>query len=222
MTISEFEKKLEEILSELFGNCTLRHDILRSVIEHLGVTDSSAIFEAAIEPGLHPEAPRTIVHFHSTLAQSISEEQVPYVILALNDLNNVISVGAFPAFGCFAYYPPLQQVYLTYRLPVDPEAGEAELDNIRYYLGALYEQLDIFTDFILFSCDHPGVMDLEAYMEYLDMVSNLNDLNERIEVLREQAEELLDPDTDKKTARKNTASSGKKKTTSPENEDPTE
>ncbi len=190
MTINEFETKLEEIIKELFGNCTLRQNILRAIVEHLGVTDSCAVFEVTIEQGLHPEAPYTILHFHTTIAQKIPDDQVPYVLMAVNDLNNVISVGAFPSFGCFAYYPPLQQIYLTYRMPVYIEDGEATLDSVRYYLGSLYEVLDIFTDYILFSCDHPGEMDLDDYMAYLDTVSDLNDLNERLAVLREQVGDM--------------------------------
>ncbi len=186
MTSMEFEEALAGAMQELFGNCRKNKNIWRAVVEHMGVTDSSVIFEAALEPGLHPEAPWYILHFHCTLAQNVEEELVPKIVLALNELNNVISVGAFPAFGHFGYYPPLQQIFLTYRMPVNFEAAEEEFDNVRYYLGSLYEQLDIFTDFILFICDYPDQLTISDYMDYLDTISDLNDIGERMKALQEQ------------------------------------
>ena len=74
------------------------------------------------------------------------------MLAGLNDLNTAISAGAFPSFGCFGYYAPLKQVYLSYRMPVNPDVLNEEYENIRYYLATLYEQLDLFADYIIFLC----------------------------------------------------------------------
>ena len=179
-SLEEFRVSVKEMMNELFGNCSERNGVLRSLAEHLGAIDSNVILEIALEPGLHEEAPYPVLHFHCTLAQRVDERDVPQIVMALNELNTCINVGAFPAFGCFGYYPPLQQVYLSYRMPVNPDDPESELENVAYYLGSLYEQLDVFTDFILFICDHPEDLSLETYTEYLDSVSDLADMEKRI------------------------------------------
>lgn len=189
-TIGEFEKAVSEDMEELFGNCQKKGEVIRSLVEHLGVTDSSVIFEAAVEAGLNPDTPYPVLHFHTTLAQKIDEELVPGVVMGLNKLNTVISAGAFPAFGCFGYYEPLKQVYLSYRMPISTEALDAERENVRFYLGSLYDQLDIFVDFILFLCDDPERMTLEDYMDYLDTIADLNNIEARIEALEKYLEQL--------------------------------
>ncbi|MCR5487030.1 MAG: hypothetical protein K6F35_05810 [Lachnospiraceae bacterium] len=188
MTMEEFEEKLKECMIEYFGACNMRNGVLRALAEHLGVTDANVIFELAVEPGLHEASPYPILHFHCTLAEKVKKADVPEIVMALNELNTCTAVGAFPSFGSFGYYAPLQQIYHTYRMPFNPDHLEAELTNVQYFLGALVEQLDIFTDYILFICDHPRDLSLESYMGYLDSVSDLMDLQERLT----QFEKLLD------------------------------
>ncbi len=189
-SISEFEQFLSEDMKELFGECIKRGDVLRSLVENMGVTNSSVIFEAAFETDMDPETLYPVLHFHTTLAQNIEDELVPKIVMGLNELNTAISAGAFPAFGCFGYYAPLQQVYLSYRMPVNLEAPEAERQNIRFYLGSLYDQLDLFVDFVLFLCEDPETITLEEYMDYLDSITDLNNIDLRIKALEKYLEEL--------------------------------
>ncbi len=189
-SIEEFETELSKRMEELFGNCREFKGVLRSMPEHLGVLDSSAIFEVAFETGINPEVPYPVLHFHTTLAQKIDEDFVPGVLAGLNDLNTVINAGAYPAFGCFGYYAPLGQIYLSYRMPVNPDGLDADFDNALYYLGALYEQLDLFADYILFLSNDPDRMTFDDYMEYLDSIADLNDLEARLDVMEKYLEEI--------------------------------
>ncbi len=190
--LDEFMKAVEGSMKELFGNCQEDDLILRSVAEHMGVVDSTVIVEAVLESGLNPEeAPYPVLHFHSTLAQNIEEDNLRDILYSVSELNDVINVGGFPAFGCFSYFPPLRQIYLSYRMPVNMQALDAELINVRYYLGTLYEQLDIFTDFIIFICDIPGRLTIKDYMEYLDIVSDIADMEEKTKELEKLINERL-------------------------------
>ena len=197
-TIEQFQKDIKGSMEELFGNCREYKDVLRSVPEHLGVMDASAIFEVALEAGLNPDAPYPILHFHTTLAQNIDDSILPGILMGLNDLNTTISAGAFPAFGCFGYYGPLKQIYLSYRMPANPDALDAELENARFYLGSLYEQLDLFTDYILFLCDDPNKMSLQDYMDYLDSIADLNDLEARLDDLEKRIDSISASDPSKR------------------------
>ena len=110
---------------------------------------------------------------------------------AVNELNNVISVGEFPAFGAFCYYPKLHQIFLNYRLPVNPAVPEEETVNIRYYIATLYQQLDVFADFIMFICDTKGrTLELDDYIDYLKSVDDIDDLQERTRALEEYLEKV--------------------------------
>jgi hypothetical protein len=66
-------------------------------------------------------------------------------------------------------------------MPVNLNQIEAEYDNIRYYLGSLYEQLDLFVDFLMFAISSREPMDITDYMDYLDQVADLNDYQARLE-----------------------------------------
>ena len=162
--------------------------------EHMGVVNGNAVVEVSLEGGIREEAPYGVLHFHTTLAENIPENAVADLLISLNGLNHVINAGAYPAFGSFVYYHPLSQVYLSYRMPVNLNNIEAEYDNIRYYLGVLYDQLDLLMDFIMFTIANPGAMTIGDYMEYLDEVSDLDDLEERFHalegVMRDMAEEM--------------------------------
>ncbi len=190
--LDDFMKAVSGSMEELFGNCSEDKGVLRSVCEHLGVVDSTVIIEAVLESGLNPEeAPYPVLHFHSTLAHNIPEENLHEILFSISQLNDVINAGSFPAFGCFSYYPPLGQLYLSYRMPVNIEVLDAELVNVRYYLGTLYEQLDIFTDFVIFICEVPGHLNIRDYMEYLDTIADIDDAMEKAETLEKLIHEHL-------------------------------
>ncbi len=188
--IKALDTALREMFSELFGECLDIEGVIRARVEHMGVTDSTAIVDAVLEPGLRQEAPYGVLHFVVTLAENIPDESLADLLISLNGLNHVVGAGSYPGFGSFCYYEPLNQVYLNYRMPVNLMQLEGEFDNIRYYLGTLYDQLDIFTDFIMFTLANPGSMDISDYMQYLDDVSDLNDMEGRVEVFREEFERL--------------------------------
>ena len=192
--VKELSKTLQEMMTELFGGVAEEDGVLRSVAEHMGVVNADVMVEVALEGGIREEAPYGVLHFHTTLAENIPEEALADLLISLNGLNHVINAGAYPAFGSFVYYDPLAQVYLSYRMPVNLNQIEAEYDNIRFYLGVLYDQLDLLVDFIMFSITNPGGMTIGDYMEYLDEVSDLDDLEERFKALedsiRETAENL--------------------------------
>ena len=183
--MKEIMDGVRAMMDELFEGVKDNDGTLRSMAGHLGITDANAIVETLLEGGLNEEMPYPVLHFHITLAHNVPEESVDALIRSLNDLNNAVSVGEYPCFGHFAYYPRLRQVYLTYRLPVNPNVPEDELVNIRYYFGILYEQLDLFTDYIMMLCDSGGeALSMEKYIDYLSEIQDLNDMEERIELLK--------------------------------------
>ena len=190
-TIKELSKALTEMFNELFGECFEQDGVLRARANNLGVVNGQAIVEVMLEGGLREEAPYGVLHFHTTLAENIPEEALADLLISLNGLNHVINAGAFPGFGSFCYYEPLEQVYLSYRMPINLLQIEAEYDNIRYYLGMLYEQLDMFEDFIMFAINNPGGMTISDYMGYLDEVSDINDVEARLRGLEDIFDEAL-------------------------------
>ena len=199
--IEQLSDALHEIITNLYGECLDIDGMLRSRLTHMGVSDSGVVVDVLLEGGLREDAPYGVLHFHSTLAQDIPDEALPNVLIALNDLNHVICAGAFPGFGCFAYYEPLSQVYLSYRLPVNLNDVDTELDNIRFYLASLYDQMDLFVDYILFVINNDeDSMTIEDYMDYLDQLSDISEQENMFEALKGQYEEMLkemgiDPDS---------------------------
>ncbi len=184
---------LREMMDELFDGVKDMNGTYRSIAEHIGVTDISAIVEAVLEGGVNADFQYPIIHFHITLAANIPEEYGPELERSVNTLNNVISVGSFPSFGCFCYYPRLNQIFLTYRLPVSPDAPEQEISNIRYYLGVLYDELDAFGDYIMFLCNNEGRdPGIEKYLEYIGSIKDWNDIGARAEELSRLYGESLD------------------------------
>ena len=184
--IKELGKELRNMMTELFGECTEINGVLRCVARNMGVVNIQVVVDVAMEGGLNERAPYGLLHFHTTMAENIPDEVLPDLLISLNGLNHVINAGAMPGFGCFCYYEPLKQVYLSYRMPVNLNNIEAEYDNIRYYLACLYDQMDIFADFLMFTIVNPGGMTISDYMDYLDNVSDLNELTERMNVLEQE------------------------------------
>ena len=182
---------IKKMMEELFDECREVKGVMRSHVKDLGVTGVDALFEVVMEYGFDPQMPYPIVHFMVTLAKDIDERDGGRISVALNELNHVIAVGDYPSFGAFCYYPRLRQIFLSYRLPVNPAAAEAEVSNIRYYMATLYRQLDIFADFIMFICDTQGqTMELADYMNYLSSVEDIDDIQERTKALEEYLNRL--------------------------------
>ena len=182
---------IKEMMEELFDNCTERNGILRSMAGHLGVTDTDAIVDVLLESGFDDEAPYPVLHFMVTLAKDIADKDAGRISIALNELNHIIAVGDYPSFGAFSYYPKLHQIFLSYRLPVNPEVPEEEIINIRYYFGTLYQQLDIFADFIMFLCDTKGrSLSIDDYIDYLQSVEDIDDIEERARALSERLDRI--------------------------------
>ncbi|MCR5748495.1 MAG: hypothetical protein K6G03_12365 [Lachnospiraceae bacterium] len=189
--IDDLNTNLKTWFEKLYGECTENDGVYRSVLSNLGVTRGQVIIEAVLEDGFREDYPYGVLHFHTTVAQNIPEEALADLLISLNTLNHVINTGVYPGFGCFCYYEPLSQVYLSYRMPVNLFNVEAEYDNILYYLSCLYEQLDMFMDFLAFMISFPGSMTIDDYMEYLDQVANLDDLEERMNAFVQAFDEYI-------------------------------
>ncbi|HAG68682.1 MAG TPA: hypothetical protein DCL38_01760 [Lachnospiraceae bacterium] len=185
--------EIKSMMEDFFETCSEQNGVLRSIAEHLGVTDVSAIVDVAMEMIGDEEAPYPVLHFLITLAKDVPGDCVKEIKEALHDLNLAIAVGEYPSFGSFCYTPELDQIFLSYRMPVNTAAAENELINIRYYFGMLYEQMDLFADFIMFLCDNNGQLPkLKDYLDYLDEVTDLNDLETRALLLKEKLSALFE------------------------------
>ncbi len=177
----------KELMEEIFGKAEDIGGGWRSFAEHLGVAGANAIVEAVLTRGLHEELPYPVLQFHITLAHNVPKEAEADIYRSLNELNNVLSVGEYPSFGHFSYYPKLKQVYYSYRLPVHPESPEGEISNVRYFFGVLLEQLDLFADYILFLCNNEGRMvPMDEYIDYLSKIKDIDDIEKRMATLEEK------------------------------------
>ena len=55
----------------------------------------------------------------------------------------------------------------------------------------LYEELDVFVDYIMFLCDNEGRSSgIDDYLDYINDVNDMNDLEERAEKLTRVIEEM--------------------------------
>ena len=165
--------------------------VIRTMLPALGVNRAGAILEAVIEGAANGGlAPYPVVHFHITLARDIEQARFSDVLFSLNELNTAISGAGFPSFGNFALYMPYGQIYLSYRMPINAEALDAELENVRFFLGTLYNQLDVFSDMVLFIAQGNRKMTIERFMEYVADIKHLDDISERAEKLTKVLEKL--------------------------------
>ena len=188
--VQELLRMLHDTFEEMLGECTGDDGVIRAKVDNIGVLGAQVIVEVMLEGGLQETAPRGVLRFHTILAENVPEESVADLLIALNALNHAMCAGACQGFGVFCYYEHLNQVYLGYRMPVNLTQIEANYDNIRYYLTVLYEQLDVFIDFIMFTLTSPGSMDISEYMSYLNEVADIDDLEERFKVFEEQFAEM--------------------------------
>lgn len=188
--ISEFMASLKDSMEGLFGNCKENDGVLRSMAEDIGATETAVVIEAVMEKGLNEEDTFFILHFHITLAQNIREESVPGILEGLNELNNAISVGSYPFFGHFGFFPPLSQIFLSCRMAVNPGNLDIEFENAVYYLSSLNDKLDVFADFILFLCEDPEKVSFDAYLDYLEKVMDTEHPEIRLKNLEKQLDEL--------------------------------
>lgn len=182
--------EIRRLMEEFFEEYIEQDGYIRALANHLGVTDVSAVVDIVPEPGFSERTPYPILHFLVTFAKNISEKQAPRIKETLQDLNLAIAIGKHPSFGSFCYSPEGGQIFLDYRLPVNIEAPGPELVNIRYYFRTLYDELDAFADLIMCVCDNSGELPgMKDYLDYLDDVMELDDLDERLRILEERLKE---------------------------------
>lgn len=182
---------ITEDLNMLCGESKVEDGLHRAFAYDLGVSQAAAIVEAAVE-GLPngDDDPYPVVHFNFTLAKDIDPEHFGAVAEVINDLNVVIASGDYPSFGNFCLYKPLKQVFYGYRIPINPEATEAERENLRFFLASVFEQLDMFVDLILFVSDGRTKITIEDYMDYLKKIDDFNNLDERIDEINRMLDQL--------------------------------
>ncbi len=159
---------LRESMGGLFGECSVDEDgTYRSQVTHLGEVDGYVTLEAAIEKGFKEAYEYCVVHFHAAIAANVPEDALPDLMIALGALNHTVNAGAYPGFGCYSYYDPLNRVYLTYRLPVNPEDPAGAEGDVRYAVACIYEQLEAFEDYVMLTLTNPGMADMKQYLDYL-------------------------------------------------------
>lgn len=182
--IDEFMKKVKDSVAELFENVEAGQHSLECDIDHLGLLDVTANLTIVFEIGTKEEEddPALVLHFHTTIAANVPEESIGNLLISLNGLNFAISSGAYPSFGVFVYLPSLRQVYLSYRLPINPENMEDGISNVRFYLAILYDQLDSFVDFIFYELENPGTLSVGEYLTYLEETADIEDIDKRLEI----------------------------------------
>ena len=188
---NEIIDEIKEIMEAFYGEYTEHNGVIRAVTGPLGITNVHAIVDILPEMGMNPNIPYPVVHFVITLAKDIPQEYESSIKATLQDLNLELAIGRYPAFGCFCYESQRRQIFLDYRLPVNSDAPEKEMANLRYYFGTLYEELDLFADFIMYICDNEGRMPtLDKYLDYLDMIVDIDDYEERLRLFKESMEDI--------------------------------
>ncbi len=192
--IDDFFNQLKSDIEALGTETQFRDGVIRTLISNLGVNEAAAILEADIESIKNGNAaPYRVVRFHITLAKDIREDLFSDVTFSLNQLNNVIAGGDYPSFGCFGLHMPLRQIFLNYSIPINTDVLEAELENVRFFLGTVYEQLDVFIDLVLFIAEgHKGI-NFEEYLHYLEKIRDVKDIEERVKLLSEYVAAMDNP-----------------------------
>lgn len=193
MNIDVFKSKVNEIMEQIFGDGQYEEDSYRIVVDDLGLFEGCAIVEALFENGLYAEAPYPVMHFHVTITDNVPEENFDKLKRGISELNNAIAMGEFKALGMFGLYEPFGQVYLTYRLPCNIDMLEEELFNVKYFLGSLYEELDLFVDYFFFLINAQEEISLDDYMGFLEKTINgaeEENEDERFRLTEEQRESI--------------------------------
>lgn len=188
--INDFISGVKASLEELYGNCKVMGDVLRSEIDDIGVTGVSGMMEVILENGFTDENPYPVLHFHITLVADVPQEVVPQLLISLNSLNYVISTGAYPSFGGFVYLPEFEQVYMGYRMPINVDQLDGELNNVRYYLATITNQLDIFEDFLFYFMESPEILSATDFMNYIESVNDANEIADKADLLEEKINKL--------------------------------
>ncbi len=192
MDILEFQNKVKEDIEKLCDNTSFDGTVIRGMLTELGVSRANAILESVMEGSRNGNArPYPVLRFHITLAKNVDPEIFERVAYNLNQLNIVVAGMEYPSLGNFCLFMPKGQIFMVYRMPVNEECLEKELENVRYYLGTLYEQLDIFADMILFIAEGKREMTMDDYLDYLSSLENIDDIEERAEKLQKKLEDLL-------------------------------
>ena len=193
MELLEFMDKLQEDIEMLGENTQRDNGVIRSMIPHLGVNDTNVIIETLVEGADNgDDLPYPVLRFHITLAKDIEPAKYRDVTYSLNELNTVIDSGEFPSFGGFRLYMPLGQIYMSYRMPINTGNLECELENARFFLGTVFEQMDLFVDMVLYIAEGNDIISIDSYIEYLKEIKDIDNIPERAErldrLLNEQIE----------------------------------
>lgn len=189
--ITEFFDALKQDMDMMGEDTETSGGVIRTMLTGLGVNGTNAIMEALVEAEENgDDLPYPVIRFHITLAKDIDQVNFRNVTYTLNQLNNVIASGEYPSFGNFALYMPLGQIFLTYRMPINIGALDADYENVRFFLATVFDQLDIFADMILYISEGYNELTVEQYMEYLKSVEDWNNLQERADRLSKLIEGL--------------------------------
>lgn len=192
MDILGFQEKLKEDIEKFCDNTSFDGMVIRGVLTDLGVSGTGAILECVMEGSKNGTAkPYPVLRFHITLAKNIEPEIFEKVTYNLNQLNTVVAGMDYPSLGNFCLYMPKGQIFMVYRMPVNEECLDKELENARYYLGTIYEQLDLFADMILYIAEGKSDMTMDDYLDYLSSLEDIYDIDERAEKLQKKLEDLL-------------------------------
>ena len=190
-TIEDFFAQIQSDIKELCGECENDNGVLRAMIRGLGISGASGIIEVVVE-GLEngEDLPYPALYFHITLARDIEEENFESVSYLLCQLNMAFSLGDYKSFGYFGLHRDLKQIYYGYRMPFNIGALDNEMENVRFVMATIFDQMDIFDDFVLYVADGHRELTLDRYMEYLQKVDDINNFEERADAFVKLIDEI--------------------------------
>ncbi len=190
--IDQFFFQIKADIEELCGECSYDNGVLRAMVHNLGLSESNAILEAVLE-GLDngEDLPYPALYFHFTLAKNIEEENFENISYLISQLNMAFTLGDYKSFGYFGLHRDLKQIYYGYRMPFNIGALENEHENVRFVLATIFDQLEIFVDFVLYIADGHKELTLDRYMEYLQNLRDYNNLDERADAFIRMIDETL-------------------------------
>lgn len=191
MDVNEFLEAVQKDVGSLCEETDVKDDVIRGMLTNLGVGGSAAILEVCLEGAQNgSDLPYPVLRFHITLAKDIDKELYKDVTFALNQLNTVIASGEYPSIGNFCLYMPLGQIFMSYRMPINTDCLEGEVENVRFFLGTVYEQLDIFADMVMFIANGNELVTMDEYLRYLKTIQDFENLEERAKKLADIVDKL--------------------------------
>lgn len=173
----------------LFGECRESGGTYRFTVSDLGAVRGDAVVEMVLEAGLRRDKPYPILCFTTTLYSDLHPAYENVILDKLNELNTAMATGLFPAFGSFGMLKSRRQIYMCYRMPVNAKKPEAAMEDIRYFLAALYDELDLLIDFVYFICEEPGASDVEQFLQYVRQAMRIDDIDSRRDALEKSVKD---------------------------------